>query len=99
MARPLKSRRRRDENTDMTAVAVAPELRVARPRAIALGIASVVLGIVWAFSIASVLALVVGYKAKQENAGALATTGIVLGWVGVGTVALALVVALGMAAG
>ncbi|MGH9182126.1 MAG: DUF4190 domain-containing protein [Acidimicrobiales bacterium] len=54
--------------------------------------ASLVLGIVWAFWIGSVLALVFGYRAKQQirdsggtrGGAGMATAGIVLGWVGIG---------------
>jgi hypothetical protein len=55
-----------------------------------LAIASMVLGIVWVYSIGSILALVLGYIAKRQinargqRGGGMATTGIVLGWVGVG---------------
>lgn len=60
-------------------------------------IASLVLGIVWLWGLGSVLALVFGYLAKSqidESRGAqggrgLAVAGIVLGWVGVGLIALA----------
>ena len=56
-------------------------------------IASMVLGIVWVYWIGSILALVFGYMAKSqiaesggtEQGGGMATAGIVLGWVGVGT--------------
>ncbi len=53
-----------------------------------------VLGIVWILWIGSILALVFGYIAKSQIAerneagGAMATAGIVLGWIGVGTFAL-----------
>jgi hypothetical protein len=55
-----------------------------------MAIASMVLGIVWIYWIGSILALVFGYIAKRqiaernESGGGMATTGIVLGWVGVG---------------
>lgn len=64
-----------------------------------LAIASMVLGILWLYWIGSILALVFGYVAKRqikergEAGGGMATAGIVLGWIGVGILALALVVA------
>ncbi len=67
-----------------------------------LAVASLVLGILWLYWIGSVLALVFGYLAKNqirergEAGGGLATAGIVLGWVGVGV--LALVMLFGVAA-
>ncbi len=59
-----------------------------------MAIASVVLGILWINGIGSILALVFGYKAKRQiaernEAGrGFATAGIVLGWVGVGSLVL-----------
>jgi len=61
-----------------------------------LAIASMVLGILWIYWIGSILALVLGYVAKGqirrtgEIGGGMATAGIVLGWVGVGVLALIL---------
>jgi hypothetical protein len=64
-------------------------------------IASMVLGILWIYWIGSVLALVFGYVAlkqikdsdnTQQGKG-MAIAGIVLGWIGVATVVLILVVA------
>jgi hypothetical protein len=66
-----------------------------------MAIASLVLGILWLWWIGSVLALVFGYVAKKqirernEGGSGLATAGIVLGWIGVG--ALALLIVLGIA--
>jgi hypothetical protein len=59
-------------------------------------IASMVLGILWLWWIGSILALVFGYKARNEidaSDGAqggrgMATAGIILGWIGVGGTAL-----------
>ncbi len=57
------------------------------------------LGILWLYWIGSILALVFGYVAKNqirergEGGSGLATAGIVLGWVGVGILALGFVVA------
>lgn len=65
-----------------------------------MAIASMVLGILWLYWIGSILALVFGYIAKKqirergESGGGMATAGIVLGWIGVGV--LALVVVLGI---
>jgi hypothetical protein len=65
-----------------------------------MAIASMVLGILWLYWIGSILALVFGYTAKKqirergEAGGGMATAGIVLGWVGVGFLALGLVVGL-----
>jgi hypothetical protein len=63
-----------------------------------LAIASMVLGIIWLYWIGSILALVFGYVARKqirergESGDGMAIAGIVLGWVGVGVIALALVV-------
>ena len=59
-----------------------------------MAVASLVLGILWLYWIGSVLALVFGYVAKRqirergEAGSGMATAGIVLGWVGVGILAL-----------
>lgn len=64
-----------------------------------LAIASMVLGIVWLYWIGSILALVFGYVAKKqirergEGGDGMATAGIVLGWVGIGVLAIPLVLA------
>lgn len=63
-------------------------------------IASMVLGIVWIYWVGSILALVFGYMARKqidesngaEGGRAMAVAGIVLGWVGVGTFTLIMVV-------
>ena len=63
-----------------------------------LAIASMVLGILWLYWIGSILALVFGYIARKqirergEAGGGMATAGIVLGWIGVGILALVFVV-------
>jgi hypothetical protein len=65
-------------------------------------IAAMVLGIVWVYWIGSILALVFGYTAKRqidESNGAqggrgMAVAGIVLGWIGVGTLAIVIVIAI-----
>ncbi len=60
-------------------------------------VASLVLGTIWMFWIGSILALLFGYLArkqirKRDEGGAnLATAGIVLGWVGVGILAILLI--------
>ena len=67
-----------------------------------LAVASMVLGILWIYWIGSILALVFGYMAKKQidEAGGvqsgrgMATAGIVLGWIGVGTVAFFIVLLL-----
>jgi hypothetical protein len=61
-------------------------------------IASLVLGILWIYSIGSILALVFGYLAKgridasggRESGRGMAVAGIVLGWIGVGLTLLAI---------
>lgn len=68
-----------------------------------MAIASLVLGILWLWWIGSVLALVFGFIAKrqiddslgQQTGRGMATAGIVLGFVGVGTLLLMIVVAIG----
>lgn len=73
-----------------------------------MAIASMVLGILWIYWLGSILALVFGYVAKRQIAdsggrqggGGMATAGIALGWIGVGILALILLIAtLGAAAG
>ena len=67
-----------------------------------LAIASMVLGILWLYWIGSILALVFGYVAKgqiERSAGrqsgkGMAIAGIVLGWIGVGFLALFIVFAI-----
>jgi hypothetical protein len=65
-------------------------------------IASMVLGILWLYWFGSILALVFGYVAQSqirergEAGSGMATAGIVLGWIGVGF--LALFIAFGLAA-
>lgn len=66
-----------------------------------LAIASMVLGILWLWWVGSILALVFGYVAKRQirdsmgaqGGGGMATAGIVLGWIGVGMLALIIVIA------
>jgi len=74
-----------------------PMLPVQRARKTSgMAIASLVLGILWIYWLGSILALVFGYIAKREiresrepiEGNGLATAGIVLGWVGIGTLSL-----------
>jgi hypothetical protein len=74
-----------------------------RPKTNGMAVASFVLGLVWAFGIGSILALVFGYMARsqirasqgQETGLGLATAGIVLGWIGVAGAVFVFQVALG----
>jgi len=67
-----------------------------------MAIASMVLGILWIYWIGSILALVFGYVAKgqidrsagRQTGRGMAIAGIVLGYIGVGLLALFLVLAL-----
>ena len=85
-----------------------PYTPVAAPTTNGMAVASLVLGILWLYWIGSVLALIFGYIARQQihqhqglqRGQGMATAGIVLGWVGVGFLALILVLAaIGMASG
>ena len=76
------------------AFAQSPMLPAQRARKTSgMAIASLVLGILWIYWLGSILALVFGYIAKKEirdsdepiEGNGLATAGIVLGWVGIGT--------------
>ncbi len=67
-------------------------------------IASMVLGILWLWWIGSILALVFGYiarsqiKERSEGGNGMAIAGIVLGWIGVASLAgMVLLIALGSA--
>lgn len=71
-----------------------------------MAIASMVLGIVWVYWIGSILALIFGYVARrqirdsgglQKGAG-MAMAGIVLGWIGVGLLAIFIIVVIIVAA-
>ena len=61
-----------------------------------MAIASLVLGVLWMYWVGSILALVFGYLAKREirqsqnqlDGSGMATAGVVLGWIGVGTLTL-----------
>ncbi len=71
----------------------------ASPSVNGFAVASLVLGILWLWWVGSVLALVFGYIAKgqidrspaTESGRGLAVAGIVLGWVGVGILALVII--------
>jgi len=71
-----------------------------RPRVSGMAIASLVLGIVWFYWIASILALIFGYVAKREidrdpanvSGRGMATAGIILGWVWMGILVVVIVV-------
>jgi hypothetical protein len=60
-------------------------------------IASLVLGILWLYWVGSILALIFGYVARKQirehgdAGGGLAIAGIVLGWIGVGVLALVII--------
>jgi hypothetical protein len=64
-----------------------------------MAVASMVLGIVWIYWIGSVLALIFGYIARKQikqsgqKGDGMAIAGIVLGWVGLGTLVLVIVAA------
>jgi hypothetical protein len=61
-----------------------------------LAIASMVLGIVWVYWVGSILALIFGYVARgqirsangSQGGNGMAIAGIVLGWVGIGTLCI-----------
>ena len=61
-----------------------------------MAIASLVLGILWIYWIGSIVALFLGYAARREirrdpegiEGSGLATAGIILGWIGMGTLLL-----------
>lgn len=72
-----------------------------------LAIASMVLGILWIYWIGSILALVFGYVANsqikrsggQQSGRGMAIAGIVLGWVGIGLLALIVLFAVAASSG
>ena len=74
------------------------------PQTNGMAVASLVLGILWLYWIGSLLALVFGYAAKasidrsggREGGRGLAVAGIVLGWIGVGTFVLIMVLFAGV---
>jgi hypothetical protein len=95
---------------NVTPAAVAPQAsgaiggRATPPRQSGLAIASLVLGIVWIYWIGSILALVFGYMARREidqhqgliSGRGMATAGIVLGWIGIGTLIAGVLILVGV---
>jgi hypothetical protein len=85
--------------SDHLAQSPAPAAAAAPRSTNGLAIAAMVLGIVWVYWLGSILALIFGYVAKgqiNQSAGrqagkGMAIAGIVLGWVGVGTLLLCIV--------
>lgn len=67
-----------------------------------LAVASLVLGIIWMFWVGSILAVIFGYVGKgqidrsggTQSGRGLAVAGIVLGWIGVGFLALTILLAI-----
>lgn len=65
-----------------------------------MAIASLVLGILWIYWLGSILALIFGYVARREikrdpehiDGQGLALAGIILGWIGIGTLTLTLII-------
>jgi hypothetical protein len=82
--------------------AFPPGASVPYLRTSGLAIASMVLGILWIYWIGSIVALILGYLALREirqsphafQGKGMATAGIILGWVGVATLLLAIVIGL-----
>ena len=80
--------------------AARPNVTVVGQTTNGMAVASLVLGILWLYWVGSILALVFGYVAKgqidasggTQGGRGLAVAGIVLGWVGVGVLAVLLVV-------
>ena len=68
-----------------------------------MAIASMVLGILWVYWIGSILALVFGYvalsqiKSTRQSGRGMAIAGVVLGWVGVGTLVLLIIIGIASA--
>ncbi|MBI2169625.1 MAG: DUF4190 domain-containing protein [Actinobacteria bacterium] len=66
-----------------------------------MAVASMVLGILWLYWLGSILALIFGYVAKSQidqsrgtqGGRGMAVAGIVLGWVGVGTLTIVILIA------
>jgi Domain of unknown function (DUF4190) len=65
-----------------------------------LAIAAMVLGIVWVYWVGSILALIFGYIARRQikqrgqNGDGMAIAGIVLGWVGIASLIVIIIVAI-----
>jgi len=74
----------------------------ALPQTSGMAIASLVLAISWLYWIGSILAIILGYAARREirrdptrlSGKGMATAGIVLGWAGVATLLIALILLL-----
>jgi hypothetical protein len=70
-----------------------------------MAIASMVLGILWIYWVGSILALIFGYIARRqirergEGGDGMAVAGIVLGWIGIGILALVALLAIGVWSG
>src|SRR5262252_6050042 len=79
---------------------VSPQFALPSRKTSGMAIASLVLGVLWIYWIGSILALIFGYVAKKEirdspqpmEGNGLATAGIVLGWVGMGTLTLVILI-------
>jgi len=75
--------------------AVPPQIVIRQSTTSGMAIASLVMGLLWAYWIGSILAICLGYAARREirnNPGriegqGMATAGIVLGWVGIAMLA------------
>jgi len=82
--------------------APAPVLPAVPPKTNGFAVVSLSMGIIWYLWIGSILALIFGYIAKgqidasqgQQKGRGFAIAGIVLGWVGVGILALVIVAAI-----
>ena len=82
--------------------APAPVSPAVPPRTNGFAVVALSMGIIWYFWIGSILALIFGYIAKaqidalqgQQKGRGFAIAGIVLGWVGVGVLALVIIVAI-----
>jgi hypothetical protein len=67
-----------------------------------MAIASMVLGILWIYWVGSILALIFGYIARRQirersdSGDGMAVAGIVLGWIGIGILALVALLAVGV---
>lgn len=83
-------------------VAWAPPTPAQRPRANGLAIAGLVCGILWIFWLGSILAVVLGHVAREQidasggvqRGRGMATTAVVLGWLGLAVLVGGLVAAI-----
>ena len=78
-----------------------PTYPVVAPRATnGMAIAAMVLGILWLYWVGSILALIFGYialnqiKQRHESGRGMAIAGVVLGWIGVGTLVIVIIAAI-----